>query len=202
MTATIRLMPRGDNVAGNLMIRLPASEVVSTTLVVSSDTRDLPTLASVERIVDRLAGFGLVLADPGEGDRIARLVNKRFLPVPQENWEDQELSLKVVRASGEGEPEALRAVAALRVPVLNATDVVLRHGGAYGPVERRANEIRLVDELRQAVTTRKPVWVRFGGQALRFVATTVLTQLVDQLVGIPITDIIRSTLRGAGELSL
>jgi hypothetical protein len=141
-----------------------------------------------------------VLADPREADRIAHLVNKYFLPRDPQEWSSRKLDLNVMRADGVGEPEALRAVAALRTPTLNAADLVLRAGGAYGPVERRANEIRLVDELSQAVTQRKPIWMQYGKQAMSFVIRTALPVLVDQLVGVPVSDLIRSTLKGAGRL--
>ena len=198
--ANIRLMPRGSGIDAALTIPIPALEVVATTLVIAKDVKELPTLSSVEHIIGRLANVGLVLADSDESDRIARMINKKFLPIQQEKWKDQDLSLRVERADGQGGPEALRAVGALRVPVLAATNTALAAGGAYGPVERRANEIRLVDEMSYAVTRRKPVWVQYGTIAAAFVGKTVLDHLVQQLIGIPISDFIRSTLKGAGRL--
>ena len=200
MAASIRLIPTGEGLQGGLTIPIPALEVVTTTLVVTSDVKELPTLSSVEHIIGRLSNLGLVLAGPSEGDRIAQVINKKFLPVPQDKWKDQDLPLHVERADAKGAPEALRAVGALRVPVLAAANTALTAGGAYGSVERRANEIRLVDEMSTAITHRKPVWLQYGTIAAAFVGKTVLDQLVQQLIGIPISDIIRSTLKGAERL--
>jgi hypothetical protein len=200
MGANIRLMPRGSGIEGGLTIPIPADEVVMTTLVVTAEVKELPTLTSVERIVGKLASVGLVLADPSQNDDIARLINKKFLPVRQDNWKDQDLRIRAERADGPGAPEALRAVAALRVPVLSAASTALSAGGAYGQHERRANEIRLVDDMTSAVTRRKSVWVQYAPVAATFIAKTVLDELVKQLIGIPISDLIRSTIKGAGGL--
>jgi hypothetical protein len=200
VTASIRLIPRGQGIQPTLTVPVPASEVVITTLVVANDVKELPTLSSVEHIIGRLANLGLILASSGEGDRIAQMINKKFLPVPQEKWKDQDLQVHVERADSKGGPEALRAVAALRKPVLTAANTALAAGGAYGPVERRANEIRLVDEMSNALTHRKPVWLQYGTVAAIFIGKTVLDQIVKQLIGIPISDIVRSTLKGADRL--
>lgn len=196
----IRLAPRGKGIDGGLLIPIPAEQVVVTTLVVASGTDKLPTLSSVERVIARLASVGLALEDPRETDRIAELINRKFLPVEQAKWRDQTLTLKAVRADGQGGPESLRAVAALRNPTLNAADFALTSGGAYGPVERRANEIRLVNELSQAVIHRKPVWMQYGKTAMWYLARTALPIIVEQLIGLPVSDLIRSTLKGADRL--
>jgi len=199
---SIILRPRGAGIHADLSVPVPSREVISTSLVVSADATRLPTLLSVERIVGRLAGLGLVLSDTRERGKIAYLVNRSFLAVPPENWMEQELPLHVSRADGQGGPESLRAVDALRKPVLFAADAAIGAGGSYGSVDRRASEIRLVDDLTQAVETRKPVWSQFGKTAVSFLGATVLTQLVEDLIGVPLVDIIRSTLGGAGRLVL
>ena len=199
--ADIRIIPSGEGIPAGLTIPVPALDVITTTLVVANEARELPTLSSVERVIGRLSGLGLVLLDPAEGNRIAQVINKKFLPVTQENWKDQELPLHVERADARGAPEALRAVGALRTPVLQAAGTALAAGGAYGPVERRSNEIRLVDTMSAAVIHRKPVWLHYGLIAMRFIAKTVLDELVRQLIGIPIIDLVRSTLKGAGRLA-
>lgn len=200
MSVSIRLIPSGEGVQPTLTVPVPAIDVVTTTLVITNDVKELPTLSSVEHIIGRLSVLGLVLADQSEGDRIARLINKKFLPLPQEMWRDQDLRLHVQRADSEGAPEALQAVGALRAPVLEASDTVLKAGGAYGPAERRANEIRLVDEMSAAIIGRKPVWQKYGRVAASFVGKTVLDQLVKQLIGVPVSDLIRSTLKNADRL--
>jgi hypothetical protein len=200
MASDILLIPRGRGIDGKLVIPVPSIDVITTTLVVSAGADRLPTLSSVEKIVGKLASVGLVLEKPEETDKIAHLVNKYFLPVEPAKWSDQRIKLDVVRADGEGEPEALRAVSALRGPTLNAADFVLQAAGSYGPTERRANEIQLVDNLSAAVVHRKPVWATYGKQAMSFVLKTALPTLVEQLVGIPISDLIRSTFKGAERL--
>jgi hypothetical protein len=201
MTASIRLIPQGRGIQSALTVPVPALEVVTTTLVVASEVKELPTLSSVEKIIGRLSNLGLVLASTAESEHIAHLINKKFLPVPADKWKDQDLRLDVERADGQGAPEALRAVAALRTPVLAAANTALVAGGSYGSVERRANEIRLVDEMSAALTHRKPVWLKYGSVAAIFIGKTVLDQLTRQLIGIPISDIVRSTLKGAERLA-
>jgi len=185
VTGNIRIMPMGKGLQPALTIPVPAQDVVVTTLVVTSDLKELPTLSSVEQIIGRISSLGLVLADSRECDRIAHLINKEFLPISHEDWKDKDLPLHVERADGPGAPEALRAIRALRVPVLAATHNALTAGGAYGPVE----------QLR-----RKPVWLQYGTLATAFIGRTVLDQLVQQIIGVPISDLIRSTLKGAERL--
>jgi len=200
VTGNIRIMPMGKGLQPALTIPVPAQDVVVTTLVVTSDLKELPTLSSVEQIIGRISSLGLVLADSRECDRIAHLINKEFLPISHEDWKDKDLPLHVERADGPGAPEALRAIRALRVPVLAATHNALTAGGAYGPVEQRANEIRLVDDMSTALLRRKPVWLQYGTLATAFIGRTVLDQLVQQIIGVPISDLIRSTLKGAERL--
>jgi hypothetical protein len=193
--ALIRLLPSGPGIDRSLTIPVVASDVVETTLTIASDARSLPTLASVERVIGRLASVGLVLADAEEANRIAHLVNKKFLSVEQEKWNDQELRLHAMRADGDGAPESLRAVADLRPPVVGAAENVLAAGGAYGPAERRLNENRLVDSVTQAAFKHESTWLKYGTIAAGYLGKTVMSSIVDQLIGIPISDMLRSAVK-------
>lgn len=198
MAALIRLFPSGPGIDKSLAIPVAAPDVIETTLTITSDATSLPTLASVERVIGRLASVGLVLADAEEANQIARLINKKFLPVEQEKWKDQELRLHVMRADGAGAPESLRAVADLRAPVVSAAESVLTAGGAYGPAEQRLNENRLVDSVTHSVVKHKPTWLKYGAIATGYLGKTVMTSIVNQLIGIPISDMIRSAVRDTG----
>jgi hypothetical protein len=191
----IRLLPSGPGIDKSLAIPVAASDVIETTLTITSDATSLPTLTSVERVIGRLANVGLVLADAKEANQIARLVNKKFLPIEQEKWKDQELRLRAMRADGDGAPESLRAVADLRMPVVDAAESVLTAGGAYGTAERRLNENRLVDSVTQSAVKHKSTWLKYGAIATGYLGKTVMDSIVDQLIGIPMSDMIRSAVR-------
>jgi hypothetical protein len=196
--ALIRLLPSGPGIGKSLTIPVAASDVIETTLIITSDAMSLPTLASVERVIGRLSSVGLVLADAEEANRIAHMVNKKFLPVEQEKWKDQELRLHAMRADGEGGPEALRAVGDIRAPVVSAAESRLAAGGAYGPAERRLNENRLVDSVTQATVKNKSTWLKYGAIAAGYLGKTVIHSMVEQLIGIPISDMIRSAVKDTG----
>jgi hypothetical protein len=196
--ALIRLLPSGPGIDKSLAIPVAASDVVETTLTITSDAASLPTLTSVERVIGRLASVGLVLADPEEANRIAHLVNKKFLPVEQEKWKDQDLRLQAMRADGDGAPESLRAVSDIRVPVVGAAESVLAAGGAYGPGERRLNENRLVDGVTEAAVKHESTWLKYGAIAAGYLGKSVMNSIVDQMIGIPVSDMIRSAVKNTG----
>jgi hypothetical protein len=198
MAALIRLLPSGPRIEKSLVIPVPASDLIETKLSITNDSVTLPTLASVERVIGRLASIGLVLADDEEINRIAHLVNKKFLPFEQEKWKDQELRLHAISADGDGGPESLRAVADLRLPVVGAAESALAAGGAYGPAERRLIENRLVDNVTQAAVKHRSTWLKYGTIASGYLGKTVLKSIVDNLVGIRISDMIRSAVKDTG----
>lgn len=198
MPPLIRLLPSGPGIDKSLAIPVAASDVIETTLTISSDVTSLPTLASVERVIGCLANVGLVLADAEEANQIARMVNKKFLPVEQDKWRDQELRLRAMRADSDGAPESLRAVADLRLPVVGAAESALTAGGAYGAAERRLNENRLVDNVTESAVKHKSTWLKYGTIATEFLGRTVMDRIVDQLIGIPISAMIRSAVRNTG----
>jgi hypothetical protein len=198
MPALIRLLPSGPGIDKSLTIPLAASDVIETTLTVTSDAASLPTLTSVERVIGRLATVGLVLSDADEANRIAHLINKKFLPVEQDKWKDQELRLHTMRADGDGGPDSLRAVADLRIPVVAAAESALSAGGAYGPAERRINENRLVDSVTQAAVKHKSTWLKYGALAALYLGKTAMNSMGNQLIGVPVSDMVRSAVKNTG----
>jgi hypothetical protein len=198
LSPLIRLLPSGPGLDKSLVIPVSASDVIETTLTITSEAMSLPTLASVERVIGRLASVGLVLADDEEANRIAHLVNKKFLPIAQEKWKDQELRLHAMLADGPGGPESLRAVADIRAPVVVAAESALVAGGAYGPAERRANENRLIDTVTEAAVRHRPTWLKYGTIAAGYLGKTVMSSIVTQLTGIPLSNVIRSAIRDTG----
>lgn len=195
--AHLLLSPHGPGLDRQLVIPIPATEVVSTTLHVGGPPSELPTLLTVERVIGRLSDLGLVLRDQAQAREIASLVNKSFLPVPADEWADVPLRLEVLSPGTPAEVEALQAVSALRPPTLYAADTALAAGPDYAFGQRRTNENRLVHGLEEAVESKRGTWERHHRAALRFLGKTVMTVVVEQLLGIPMVDIIRTTVTGA-----
>ena len=195
--AQLLISPRGRGIDRDLVLSIPARAVVSTTLHVGGPPSDLPTLLTVERVIGRLADVGLALLDTGQAKKIAGLVNKHFIPMPAERWTDAKLRLEVESAGSSDSLEALQAVAALRPPTLQAADSALSAGPDYAFGIRRANENRLVTGLENAVEARRGVWMQRARTVFHYLGTTVMGVLVEHLIGIPLADIIRTTLVGA-----
>lgn len=195
--AHLLLSPHGPGLDRRLVIPIAALDVVSTTLHVGGAPSELPTLLTVERIIGRLSDLGLALSDPEQAKKLAGVINKCFLPVAADNWVDTQVRLEVVRAGTPADLDALQAVSALRPPTLHAAGTVLAAGPDYVFGSRRANENKLVQGLEEAVEAKRGIWAQHGRSAFRFLTTTVMGVLVEHLVGIPLTDIIRTTLSGA-----
>ena len=195
--AHLLISPHGRGLDRNLVLPIPAREVVSTTLHVGGAPSELPTLLTVERVIGRLSDVGLALRDIDQPKKIAGLVNKHFLPVPAERWTDAKLRLEVESAGTTDELEALQAVAALRPVTLQAADSALSAGPDYAFGLRRANENRLVTGLENAVEAKRGVWMQHARAVFRYLGTTVMGVLVEHLIGVPLADIVRTTLGGA-----
>jgi hypothetical protein len=196
-TAHLLISPHGQGLGRDLVIPIPARDVVSTTLRVGGAPSELPTLLTVERVIGRLSDVGLALRDVEQAKKIAGLVNKRFLPVPAEAWIDAKLRLDVESAGTPDALEALQAVAALRPPALQAADSALSAGPDYAFGIRRANENRLVTGLESAVEAKRGIWMQRARAVFHYLGTTVMGVLVEHLIGVPLVDIIRTTLGGA-----
>jgi hypothetical protein len=180
-----------------LTLSVPAADVISTALIVSAAESEVPTLASVERIVGRLSSMALVLDAESELSRIASMVNSQFLPVRPSEWNDAHLSLDVNLTRGD-DVRTLSAIAALRNPTLLASDEIMMAEQRHDVIARREQETALVDTICGAVRADREIWERRAMAAGLFVGKTVLSVLITQLVGIPLADIVRTAVKGFG----
>lgn len=160
----------------------------------------MPTLTSVERIVDKLASLGIVLTESSELDRIAKLVNTHFLTVAPANWVDTSLRLNGEVVGSRPERSALDAIKAVRLPALGAASAVLMAQARGDGALQRIEETRLVDRIGRSAIEFQPVWESWPGMIASFLGRTVLEPLVTGLVGVPIIDIVRFALAGIGKI--
>ncbi len=180
-------------------IIIPAQDVISTNLVVTPRLKSIPTLVSVEHILGRLGGVGLIPAHHQDAIKLAELVNSQFLAVSESAWREARVMLDVQRCDDEQSSEALRAVNALRDPTLASADAIVQAEARGMPGEVRRNEDQFVRSVGAAAVREKSTWARFGKTILTIAGTTVLGTLSTQLVGVPIISIAHKALAGFGQ---
>ncbi|CBN53561.1 hypothetical protein OSCI_10028 [Kamptonema sp. PCC 6506] len=80
------------------LLKLPTSSVIQTTLTISPNRLSLPTLVSVENIIQEINAKGFELANSNQIYKISSLINN-YLVTEKANWQDQSLELNVTRIS-------------------------------------------------------------------------------------------------------
>jgi hypothetical protein len=180
----LRLRARGR---ADFSVTAPLSELVVTSFVPASEPSAVPTLASVERVNGLLAQMELALADRSALTAIAQLLTQHYVLVPQARWEDGLLDLDVVAPAGDEERAGLTAVDAVRTPILTAAPEIER---CEDPLERHTAEAALADRIISVA--RGHAVRRSLGASATFFSRTVLETLVAQLVGIPLSNILRA----------
>lgn len=180
-------------------IIIPAQDVISTNLVVTPRLKSVPTLVSVEHIIGRLGGVGLIPARHQDTIKLAELVNSQFLAVSESAWREARVVLDVQRCDDEQSSEALRAVNALRPPTLASANAIVQAEARGMPGDVRRDEDQFVRSVGAAAVREKSTWDRFGKTILTIVATTALDALSSQLVGVPIISIAQKALAGFGQ---
>jgi hypothetical protein len=177
---------------------IPAESVISTALVVSENNASLPTLTSVERIVGRVSTLGISLAEPTA--KLAKLVNAHYLLVDPTNWVDTKVCVQGELPGSSPDTESFRAVQAIRPPILEAADTILRTNPQSGGPHRREQEAQFLDSLTTVIRRERSVWESWPARVARYVATTALAPLVTALIGVPLLDVAGHALAGLNRI--
>lgn len=174
---------------------IPTSEVLSTTLYITDGMRHVPTLVSVESVVGRLAGLGLVVKGEQDLDALAHAINTRLLTVPVAEWRDVKLSIHSEQLRP-GDQPILGAVHAVRQPTLAAAGRIMVAESRGDQVQRRGDEDVFVREVSSAVQKSGDLWRSHWKTAMGIVGRTVLTTLTNSLIAVPLADVIHQALGG------
>ena len=181
-------------------VAIPATRVISTTLVVSGSNASLPTLTSVERIVGRIATLGISVAEPVLLDKLASVVNTHFLTVEPTNWVDTEVGIRGELPGSPPDTNSFRAVQSIRSPILHGADNILRTNPDAGSPERRGKEAEFLGALTTVIKRERSVWEKWPGRVARFIASTALSPIVTALIGVPLLDIANHALGGLEQI--
>jgi hypothetical protein len=186
------------NIASDQRLELsfPIEDIVSTNLVMAGSFTQLPTLTSVERIIARLSGLGLVLAQERETETLAELVNRNYLPVNPASWQNSRVELEVIQATIQ-DHAALSAINEIRGPILKTAETSVSAQIRKDLGSQRTAETALVDHISGIVRRDSNLWTSALAKIMRFVARTVLESLVAGMIGVPLVDLLRVTLSGA-----
>ncbi|GAB92583.1 hypothetical protein GORHZ_184_00070 [Gordonia rhizosphera NBRC 16068] len=158
---------------------------------------ELPTLTSIEAIIGRISALGFILADQNQIRSIANLVNTSYITVPEREWEYSVLNLRAQRAN-QDEGNGLRAVQTLRTSTVSAAEKIERVSGNENLHLRRKYEDDYVGAVKECVLENSNPWRKHGTMMARLVGRTVLSSLTENLIGIPLADLISQSLSGFG----
>lgn len=174
---------------------IPANEALSTTLYISESMRQVPTLVSLESVLGRLSGLGLVIQGPADLDTLARALNTGFMTVPIAEWRDVSVSVSTQQLEPADLP-VLGVVQEVREPTLDAALKILKAESRKDAGQRREHEDALVQQVNGAVRQSEDVWRGNWKKAMDIVGLTVLTTLTQSLLAVPLVDVIQQALGG------
>lgn len=174
-------------------LSLPARSTIETTLTVTPNRVNLPTLISVENIVEQINEHGFELIDSSEIDKIASLLHHKYLPIPIQSWKDADLDLQVGRISLSAEQYS--EIGNIRGSVRKAARDVAHHETKGELVSSKQAQDAALMEIARSVEKKPSWWERNRGKLLEFASRTAIEILFDTLFGIPLATFIRSVLK-------
>lgn len=176
-----------------ITLNLNTQLVIETTLTVTPEFVSLPTLISVENIIEQINEIGFELSDKSEMDRIASLINNYYIPTPKASWQNKNMDIRVIKISIS--PEQYKELKNIRSSVKKMVQDVNYY-------ERKGDSLRSKNAQDEAVMTiarsveKKPSWwKRNRGKLIKFIAKTAIGVLIDITIGIPLGTLVRSILR-------
>ncbi|MDQ2856995.1 MAG: hypothetical protein M3R68_11745, partial [Acidobacteriota bacterium] len=132
---------------------LLAQAVVETTLFVSPQRASLPTLVSTENVIASINNQGYELADSGEVEKIAGLINTYYLPTQKSLWQERTLDLRVSRMSSH-DAEYYTEIQAVRNAVTKAArDVVIYESQSDFVSSKQAQDAAVI-QIANSVESR------------------------------------------------
>lgn len=188
------LQLRLRNASSVTILDLPTSAVIVTDLFVSSSRATMPTLVSVERIVEQIQFAGFELAHEEEVQKIAELINPLYLVQPKENWRDGFLELVVGQIVAKQRPQ-IREVQSVRTSVLASVTEITECERRNDLPKIRASQDNAVESVTNSIRRNPHWWER---DIPKFLAKTAVPVLFNSILGIPLSVVIKFGLAQLG----
>lgn len=182
---TVKLVDAHSQASRSLSIS--AKLVVPSTITGSAvGVRDMPTLIATERVIERINGTGFALPDEQGKHAIAEILNKCFIPIPEDRWQSTKLDLRAEVMATEVQQRVGNFVQSMRSPLLPGA---LQYVGASQSGDPDALP-KLADALytqtRQTLAPQRSVWQDCGPRIARFVGKCALEGIVSTIFGAPV----------------
>lgn len=172
------------------LLKLPASSVIETTLTISSNKASLPTLVSVENIINQINAKGFELANSDQINKISSLVNN-YLVTEEATWQDQALELNVTRISLQDE-KFYKKVQEFRTLTTNMVRDIAYFENKNDSSNVKNVQDSAVKELTESVKNQQDWWDTQTGKLFKFFGKTAITTIWESCIGIAFDTLINS----------
>jgi hypothetical protein len=177
----------------SIMMSLTAQAVIETTLFLSPQRANLPTLVSTENIIAKINNHGYALADEGEIAKISKLVNNYYLPTEKSSWQDRSLDLNVARIPAQ-DSDYYKEIQNIRNVMTKAAHDIVDYENRNDYVQAKQAQDNALLQITHSVKAKRNWWS--GEKIFKFLAKTAIGAIVDTLLGIPISIVVGSALDG------
>lgn len=173
-----------------LSLKLSASSVIETTLTISSNKANLPTLVSVENIINQINAKGFEVANSEQINKISSLVNN-YLVTEQANWQDQFLELNVTRISQQDE-NFYKKVQEFRNLTTNMVRDITYFENKNDSYNVKNVQNNAVKELTESVKSQPNWWDTKTGKLFIYFGKTAITTIWQRCIGTTFDALIKS----------
>ncbi|WKZ40024.1 MAG: hypothetical protein QY328_17335 [Anaerolineales bacterium] len=173
-------------------INLTAEEVIETDLMFGPDEITLPTLISVERILEQISNYGFEVLDFSESEKIASFIQNKYLPILKRNWDNQTLFVLVNSLSLS--PQQYQDVRIVRNSVIEAAKQISHYQSNDDKILVKRAQDEMANSIIRTVKKEPSWWDKHKGDIFKHVVNTTLGVLINSLIGIPIGSLITGAL--------
>jgi len=175
---------------GQFNILIDAENVIETSLVIFPDHANLPTLISVERVIEKINDSGFELLNFDETSKIASLMTSYYLPNLKGTWTDQLLTIKGNTLSLN--KQQYQEVQKVRQSVIDNTVKIMKDHNNVAVIKQNQDNIAI--NIIDSVKKQPSWWDKNKGDIFKFCLTTTLSVLINSVIGIPLGHIVSSAI--------
>lgn len=173
-------------------ISLVAEQVIETDLNFGPDEISLPTLISVERILEQIGNYGFEVLDFSESEKIASFIQNKYLPILKQNWDSKTLFVRVNPLSLS--PQQYQDVKIVRNSVIEAAKQISHYQSRDEKMLVKQVQDEMAKSIIRTVKKEPSWWNKHKGDIFKHMINTTLGVLINSLIGIPIGSLITGAL--------
>jgi hypothetical protein len=173
-------------------IDLVAESLIETDLQFTPNKVNLPTLISVEQILEQINDRGLEVVSFEESEKIASLIANYYLPILKSNWQNKAITLNVKPLSLNN--EQYQDVRKVRNSVINAAKQINYHQSQNNNAMVKRTQDDMANAIIQTVKRQPSWWDKNKGEIFKYALNTTLNVIINSVLGIPLGSLVTGAL--------